>query len=100
MHINSTSIEGLFTIDTKYNIDNRGSFARFFCNKEINEVIKNKNIVQINHSISSSIGSIRGMHYQISPHSEMKLVRCIKGSVWDVAVDIRKGSPSFLNWHA
>ena len=100
MNVNPTSIKDLFTIDTKYSIDKRGSFARFFCIKEIDEIIKNKNIVQINHSISSSIGSIRGMHYQISPHSEMKLVRCIKGSVWDVAVDIRKGSPSFLKWHA
>ena len=100
MHVNSTNISDLFVVDTNHHIDSRGTFARFFCDNSLKKIVKHRNILQINHSTSSSIGSIRGLHYQTPPFSEMKLVRCIKGSVWDVAVDIRYGSPSFLKWHA
>tara|TARA_X000001036_G_scaffold395703_1_gene396837 strand:+ start:813 stop:1364 length:552 start_codon:yes stop_codon:yes gene_type:complete len=100
MHINPTNISDLFVVDTDYQIDSRGTFARIFCDNNLKKIIKHRKILQINHSTSSLIGSIRGMHYQIPPYSEMKLVRCIKGSVWDVALDIRYGSPSFLKWHA
>lgn len=56
--------------------------------------------MQINHSRTSTIGAVRGLHYQRPPNAEMKLVRCLKGRVWDVAVDIRSNSPTFLRWHA
>ena len=57
-------------------------------------------IVQINHSRTTKVGAVRGMHFQRPPHAEMKLVRCLKGRVWDVAVDLRTDSPTFLQWHA
>lgn len=60
----------------------------------------NRQIAQINHSRTSRVGALRGMHFQHPPHAEMKLVRCLRGSVWDVAVDLRAGSPTFLEWHA
>ena len=56
--------------------------------------------MQINHSRTAAVGTVRGMHFQNPPHAEMKLVRCLKGRVWDVAVDLRAGSPTFLRWHA
>src|SRR3546814_6280440 len=59
-----------------------------------------RHIVQINHSRTTMVGAVRGMHFQSAPHAEMKLVRCLKGRVWDVAVDLRAGSPTFLRWHA
>ena len=59
-----------------------------------------RRIVQINHSMTRSVGAVRGMHFQHPPHAEMKMVRCLKGRVWDVAVDLRHGSPTFLQWHA
>jgi len=55
--------------------------------------------VQINHSRTATVGAVRGLHFQNPPHAEMKLVRCLKGRVWDVAVDVRRDSPTFLCWH-
>ena len=80
-------------------VDERGSFARVFCIKELAEALKGKNIEQINYSATKTKGSIRGMHFQKPPHSEIKIVRCTKGSIFDVAVDLRKNSPTFLKWH-
>lgn len=59
-----------------------------------------RHIKQINHSRTRTVGAVRGLHFQYPPHAEMKLVRCIKGRVWDVAVDLRAGSATFLRWHA
>jgi len=80
--------------------DHRGIFSRFFCLRELTSVIGDRQIVNVNFSRTSSKGSIRGMHYQRLPHQEMKLVRCIRGAVFDVIVDIRPASPTFLRWHA
>jgi dTDP-4-dehydrorhamnose 3,5-epimerase len=63
-------------------------------------VVGRRPIVQINHSCTTRVGAIRGLHFQYPPHAEMKLVRCLRGRVWDVAVDLRTGSPTFLRWHA
>ena len=79
--------------------DNRGFFVRAYCNKELEEVNIEKPIKQINHSLTSTVGSIRGMHYQNYPYLEIKMVRCISGEVFDVAVDLRKDSDTFLQWH-
>ena len=79
--------------------DDRGSFDRIFCKKELKRLFYDKEIVQINHSQNKRIGTIRGMHFQYPPKSETKMVKCIKGAVFDVIVDIRKGSPTFLQWH-
>jgi len=80
--------------------DKRGAFARLFCEETLVSVLGTRHIVQINHSQTSQLGVVRGMHYQHTPHAEMKMVHCLKGRVWDVAVDLQKDLPSFLRWHA
>lgn len=93
-------INGLIVVETSPYSDHRGAFSRLFCQKELTSILGTRNIMQINHSLTDSVGAIRGLHFQYPPHAEMKLVRCLKGCVWDVVVDLRKGSPTFLNWHA
>ncbi|MCX7628595.1 MAG: dTDP-4-dehydrorhamnose 3,5-epimerase [Methylophilaceae bacterium] len=100
MNVTSTPINGLMVIETTPHTDARGTFARLYCERELAEVIGSRRIVQINHSRTTQVGTVRGMHFQHPPHAEMKLVRCLKGRVWDVAVDLRAGSPTFLQWHA
>jgi dTDP-4-dehydrorhamnose 3,5-epimerase len=80
--------------------DNRGFLERIFCEKSLLEAGWVKPIAQINHTFTAKHGTVRGMHFQHTPNAEMKLIHCIRGEVWDVAVDIRLGSPTFLNWHA
>lgn len=87
-------------VETTPHIDARGAFARLYCERELAALIGTRRIVQINHSRTATVGAIRGMHFQHPPHAEMKLVRCLKGRVWDVAVDLRRNSPTFLRWHA
>lgn len=100
MNILSTPIPNLMVAETIPHIDRRGAFARLFCENELCEFIGHRKIVQINHSQNVKVGAVRGMHFQKPPHAEMKLIRCLKGKVWDVAVDLRKNSPTFLQWHA
>lgn len=100
MKINKTKISGVYVVETEPFTDHRGSFDRFFCAKELESFLGNRKIVQINHSKTNKIGAVRGMHFQHPPHAEMKLVRCIKGKVFDVALDLRRNSPTFLQWHA
>jgi dTDP-4-dehydrorhamnose 3,5-epimerase len=80
--------------------DSRGFFSRLFCAEELSAAGWNKPIVQINQTFTQKQGTIRGMHFQLPPHSEMKLVTCLRGAVWDVAVDLRAESPTYLHWHA
>ena len=100
MKLLPTKIEGVFIGEANLSIDHRGSFARLFCEQEWAPVIGERKIVQVNQSRTKTPGVIRGMHFQYPPHAEMKLVHCFKGRVWDVAVDLRSGSPTFLQWHA
>ncbi len=100
MNITATAIPGVMVVETGRHTDHRGSFSRLYCERELAPTLGNRRIVQINHSRTSAVGAIRGMHFQRPPHAEMKLVRCLKGRVWDVAVDLRASSPTFLNWHA
>lgn len=79
--------------------DARGSFARWFCDRDLADVLGGRCIRQVNHSSSAQRGTIRGLHLQRPPNEEMKLVRCIRGAVFDVAVDLRTGSPTYLRWH-
>jgi len=95
-----TAIAGVIVVETTPFKDHRGAFSRWFCSSELSEVIGDRSIKQINHSCTSKVGAVRGLHFQYPPYAEMKMVRCIKGRVWDVAVDLRKGSPTFLQWHA
>jgi dTDP-4-dehydrorhamnose 3,5-epimerase len=89
---------GSYTIDIDTFSDERGWFARYYCKKDFQEIGHQKEWVQLNHSFTKQKGSIRGMHYQLPPFSEIKLVRCIHGSVFDVIVDVRKNSTTFLQW--
>lgn len=77
--------------------DNRGWFARTYCRKEFAEIGHSAEWLQMNHSYSARKGTIRGMHYQQNPHAEIKMVRCIVGAVYDVIVDLRMDSPTFLH---
>jgi dTDP-4-dehydrorhamnose 3,5-epimerase len=100
MKIHTTPLAGLSVVEITPHVDNRGQFARLFCDNQLRSLMGSRKIVQINHSRTTAVGAVRGMHYQLPPHAEMKLVRCLKGRVWDVALDLRQDSPSFLQWHA
>ncbi|HEY1039545.1 MAG TPA: dTDP-4-dehydrorhamnose 3,5-epimerase [Bacteroidia bacterium] len=95
-----TTLKGAFVIQPTLLSDERGGFSRVFCKKEFMEIGHSKEFVQFNHSYNSKKGTVRGMHYQEAPHSEIKLIRCVKGAVYDVIIDIRKGSPTFMQWYA
>lgn len=79
--------------------DTRGFFERFFCTEELREIFQARRIEQINHTLTAQAGTVRGLHFQFPPDAEMKVVSCVRGEVFDVAVDLRKGSPTFLKWH-
>lgn len=98
--VQPTDIQGVFVVETTPFADHRGAFARFFCADELAPILGERRIVQINHSRTRKVGAVRGMHFQRPPHAEMKLVRCVRGRVFDVALDLREGSPTFLRWHA
>lgn len=100
MKFSQVPIEGAFLVETAPHVDHRGAFSRFFCEQDLAPILDGRHIVQINYSLTSIVGAVRGLHYQARPHAEMKLIRCLKGRVWDVMVDLRGGSPTFLNWHA
>jgi len=100
MIIKKLPIENSLRIETEPVIDNRGEFTRLFCSLELKKYLNNKNIVQINYSQNKYRGTIRGLHFQHRPNQEIKLISCIKGRVFDVIVDLRKDSSTFLKWHA
>ena len=99
MRINKLSLEGAFVIEPEPVTDDRGIFARVFCQHELQSTLHGKNIVQINHSLTKQKGAIRGMHFQYAPKAEIKMVKCLGGAVFDVIVDLRKASSTFLKWH-
>jgi dTDP-4-dehydrorhamnose 3,5-epimerase len=98
LKIEETGIAGAFVVETTPFSDHRGAFARLYCAREMEPAMGGRRVVQVNHSLTSAVGAVRGMHYQHAPHAEMKVVRCLKGRVFDVAVDLRRGSPTFLRW--
>jgi len=92
------ALKGSYTIKLDVFADDRGWFARTFCKKEFESIGHDKEWVQMNHSFTNEKGSIRGMHFQMPPFGEIKMVRCIAGAVYDVIVDLRKDSATFLQW--
>lgn len=98
--ISETPLKGLYIVETNAFVDYRGAFARWFCEEELAEVLGKRHIKNVNFSRTVKKGSIRGMHFQKPPHAEMKLVRCIRGRIQDVVVDIRAGSPTFLQHYS
>ena len=95
-----TPLSGLTVVQRKPIEDERGFFCRFYCAEEFREAGLKKSIAQINHTLTRKKGGIRGLHFQYPPFAEAKIVSCLKGEIFDVAVDLRKGSPTFLCWHA
>ena len=95
MIFTETPLAGAYLIDLEKRGDDRGFFARAFCEKEFSAHGLVNNFVQVNNSLSATKGTLRGMHYQLAPKAETKLVRCIRGGLYDVILDLRKGSPTF-----
>jgi dTDP-4-dehydrorhamnose 3,5-epimerase len=100
MRFQETALRGAFVIDLTSIRDDRGLFARTFCARTFREKGLADLFVQTNHSVTARRGTIRGLHYQLPPAGEAKLVRCVRGSVQDVMVDLRQGSPTLLRWHS
>lgn len=96
----AADLAGLAVIRRKPIKDGRGSFCRLYCSEELYRAGFKKPISQVNHTFTREKGSVRGFHFQNPPHAEVKMVACLKGEIWDVVVDIRHGSPTFLRWHA
>lgn len=94
-----TPLAGAYVIELEPFLDERGLFARTFCQNEFATIGFHKQIVQINHSVTMQKGAIRGLHYQLAPSCETKTIRCVQGAVFDVMVDIRKSSATYLQWY-
>jgi dTDP-4-dehydrorhamnose 3,5-epimerase len=100
MTFTPTPLAGSFVIDLSPFKDSRGWFARTYCKNEFQQIGHTKEWVQLNHSATFAKGTVRGMHYQLPPCQEIKMVRCIAGAIYDVIIDLRKNSASFLQWFA
>lgn len=98
MIFQETSLAGAFLVDLKRLEDERGFFARSFCQDEFEAHGLNPCVAQCNVSFNKHAGTLRGMHFQLAPHAEAKLVRCTMGAVYDVIVDLRADSPTFRQW--
>lgn len=98
MKFTATPLADSYVIDLTPFEDERGWFVRYYCKNTFAEIGHIKEWVQMNHSVSYQNGTVRGMHFQIEPYREIKMVRCIAGSVFDVIIDIRKDSETFLQW--
>jgi dTDP-4-dehydrorhamnose 3,5-epimerase len=98
--ITDLPVPGLKLVEGQILGDGRGCLTRLFCAEELAAVGWQKPIAQINLTFTARRGTVRGLHFQHPPHAEMKLVSCLRGRVWDVAVDLRRGSDTLLNWHA
>lgn len=98
MIFHKTPLEGARLIELEKRGDDRGFFARAFCETEFAREGLVSRFVQMNNSLSGKKGTLRGMHYQMAPHAEVKVVRCIQGALWDAIVDLRPQSPTYLKW--
>lgn len=100
MKFTETPLSGSYLIDLEPRQDERGFFARYFCEQEFAAQGLNSHWAQINNSFSKTKGTLRGLHFQFPPHAEVKLVRCLQGAIWDVILDVRKGSSTYGKWFA
>ncbi len=98
MTFTQTELAGAFVIESERHSDERGYFARAYCRREFSEAGLDPDIAQCGISFNAKRGTLRGMHFQVSPHQEVKLVRCLRGSIFDVLVDLRSGSPTYRRW--
>lgn len=99
LKVHYTPLAGLALVETGSIKDERGQFTRLFCESECSKLRPRLHWTQINLSRTSLKGTVRGMHFQCPPSAEAKLIRCLRGRVFDVAVDVRAGSPTFLHWY-
>jgi dTDP-4-dehydrorhamnose 3,5-epimerase len=93
-----TPVRDAFIVELEKHGDERGFFARVYCEREFERAGLDARFVQVNNSLSARKGTLRGMHYQLAPHEESKLVRCIRGALFDVVLDLRPQSPTFGKW--
>jgi dTDP-4-dehydrorhamnose 3,5-epimerase len=100
LQISKTTISGVYSIERNLISDNRGHFQRLFCSKDLEQIVGNKEIKQINHTFTKKKGSVRGFHFQNKPMAEVKIVSCMRGKVLDVALDLRRDSPTFLKYYS
>jgi len=98
MIFRETSLKGAFVVELEKLIDERGYFARSFCRNEFNAYGLNPEVVQCNISFNKKKGTLRGLHWQAEPFSEAKTVRCISGAIYDVIIDLRPESKTFMQW--
>jgi dTDP-4-dehydrorhamnose 3,5-epimerase len=98
--VDDTPLAGLKRVRRQRLGDARGHLQRLFCADELAAAGWAGPVAQINHTLTVKQGTVRGLHFQLPPHAEIKLVSCLRGEVWDVAVDLRRGSPTLLRWHA
>lgn len=98
MRFTPTPLAGAYLVHLEPHVDERGLFARAFCAAEFAAQGLETSFVQANISTNKQAGTVRGLHFQHAPHAEVKLVRCVKGALFDVVVDMREGSPTYLRW--
>src|SRR3954468_9464078 len=98
--LHETTIPGLTLVERTAISDNRGFFERVFCASDLAPAGWHGPIAQINRTFTKDRGTVRGLHFQRAPHAEMKLVSCFRGAIWDVVVDLRSDSATYLSWHA
>lgn len=98
MKFTPTQVDGAFIIDIEPHVDDRGFFARTFCVRQFEAHGLHTEFVQANMSLNHHAGTLRGLHWQTAPHAEVKVVRCTRGAIFDVAVDVRPDSPTFRQW--
>lgn len=96
LQVIDTAFADLHLIQRQPKFDNRGYLERLFCFESLKKVLGEKSVRQINHTVTHQAGTVRGLHYQQPPFAEIKMVSCIKGEIWDIVIDIREGSPTFL----
>ena len=100
MRFTQTEIPGAYLIEVESHADERGSFSRLWCADEFAAHGLNTRLVQCNLSCNTTVGTLRGMHYQVAPRRETKVVRCLRGAIYDVLIDLRPESPTFRKWIA
>ena len=98
--LTDTPLRGLTLLQRHPIGDQRGYLERMYCRDELALLLNGRNVAQINRTLTVKTGTVRGLHFQYPPHAETKLVTCLKGEVFDVAIDLRQGSPTYLHWHA
>jgi len=98
MIFTETKLEGVFVIEPERLEDERGFFARTWCQREFKALGLNTHMAQCSISFNQKRGTLRGVHYQVAPHEEVKVVRCTMGAIYDVIIDLRRNSPTFRQW--